>query len=177
MASSTNLLPASIKETPEYTTMRECQMILVDLLSPSINSVVDALFAKGMIPQDVKDEVQLNSMKISTAKTREVISVLTTRIKYHPSVFHEFVSLLKHQDLWTEAIAVNLTSCFESKSNEVASPDSFDDSKPQAMIQDQIHLKLTLPRKCSEEVQKGLSEVQSVQFSMNYRDQVCSVQL
>ena len=57
-----NTTLASIEESPEYTTMRECHVVLVDLLKPAIASLGNTLFAKGLIPQDVKENLRINSI-------------------------------------------------------------------------------------------------------------------
>ena len=127
-----NTSSTSLNESPEYTTMRECHVVLVDLLKSAVGSLGDVLFAKGLIPSDVKESIHETTSRASA--TRVVIDHLTTQIKYCPSLYHEFVRVLEEQGLWTRAVVEKLTSCYDSQAAiPESSPMSVESSEPQSL--------------------------------------------
>ncbi len=160
-------------ESPEYATIRECHVALVDILSMSINSVVVALISKGLIPPDVADKVQLTGTITQASKTREVTNCLSIQIKHNPKIYHKFVEVLNEQGQWTQSIVEKLTSCYNSLLLRVQ--DQAQKASPQnesTIINKDLHLGLTIPAGSSQEVLKSLRRVQ-VSVDYEYQDQVC----
>ena len=144
--------------------MRECHVVLVDLLKPAIASLGDVLFARGLIPLDMKDSVQETSRP--SAAARLVVSCLTTQVKYNPSVYHKFVSILREQGQWTELIVERLSSCYESLT---ACPKSPSASLKSSESLNRLQLEFTLPQDVPQEL---LTVLESVQISVRVEDQV-----
>ncbi len=51
----------------------------------------------------------------SICKARKVFDHILNEIKYNSDVYHEFVSVLQTQGLWTERVLTKLKECYESK--------------------------------------------------------------
>ena len=151
----------SVEESPEYTTMRECHVVLVDLLKPAIASLGDVLFARGLIPLDVKE-----SIRETRKSARKVVNCLTTLIKHNPSMYDKFVSILGEQGLWTELIVEKLTSCYES---QTATPESSSESLKSSESKGKLRLEFSVPQGISQEV---FALLKSVQVSVLIEDQV-----
>ena len=84
----------STLHSPEYNTIKKRYDMLVDFLKPSIRSLGDRLFAKGLIPEDLNDKLTMNSIT-EADKARDVLKHLLTCIKLNSSVYDAFVELLK----------------------------------------------------------------------------------
>lgn len=152
----------SLEEPPEYRAMRESHVIMVDVFKHSIDSLGDALFAKQLIPLDVKDN--LRTMISQATKTREVIDCVTGRVKYKPQAFHDFIMVLKEQGWWTEPAVEHLLSCYETQAMIPQPPST--SSSPRHDSQSTPRIELTVP-------QEVPSEVGIIQISVLYEDEVC----
>ena len=154
----------SVEESPEYTTMRECHVVLVDLLKPAIASLGNALFARGLIPQDVKENLRMNSITPAD-KASEVVDCLTDQVKHNKSAYHKFVSILREQGQWTELIVEKLSSCYESQTATPESSLSLKSSESQS----KLRLEFTVPQDIPQEV---FTVLESVQVRVLVEDQV-----
>ena len=156
----------SLNESPESTTMRECHMALVELLKPAVGSLGDALFARGLIPPDVKDGIQETTSKATAI--RDVIGYLQTQIRYDRQVYHKFVDVLREQGPWTNAVVEQLTSCYESQ-DTIPEPMSVESesSKSQGKLQLEFTVPQDVPR--PQELYHSLG---SVKFKVLQEDQV-----
>ena len=155
----------SVEESPEYTTMRECHVVLVDLLKPAIASLGNVLFARGFIPQDVKENLRMNFITPAN-KASEVVDCVTSQVKHNKSAYHKFVSILREQGQWTELVVERLTSCYESQS---ATPESSLVSLKSSESQSKLRLEFTVPQDIPQEV---FTVLESVQVSVLVEDQV-----
>ena len=98
----------------EYNTMRECHDVLVDLLEPDIDSLGDVLFARGLIPEGIINNLRRSSISPAD-KTRDVVYCMTKRARRDRGTYQKFLNILKEQGQWTEVIVEKLTSCYESQ--------------------------------------------------------------
>ena len=155
----------SVEESPEYTTMRECHVVLVDLLKPATASLGDVLFARGLIPQDVKENLKMKYVTPAD-KAREVVDCVTCHVKHSKSAYHKFVSILREQGQWTELIVEKLTSCYES---QTATPESSSVSLKSSESQSKLQLEFTVPQDIPHVV---FTVLESVQVSVLVEDQV-----
>ncbi len=153
-------------ESPECEALRKCHVVLIETLSLSINSIGDALFAKGLVPPDLRIKIQSSGNTIPpNEKAREILSSLSIQIKHDPKIFQKFVEVLTEEGPWAEFIVEKLTSCYKSlrgAQQTLLKCESAGDEK--------LHLKFTVSKDFSEEV---LRNIHSVQLSVNYKDQVC----
>ena len=143
--------------------MRECYVVLVDLLKPAIASLGDVLFSRGLIPLDVKESIQETCRP--SAAVREVVTYLTSQVKYDLSVYHTFVSILREQGQWTELIVEKLTSCYES---QTTTPESSSVTLKSSESQSKLQVEVTVP-------QKVFIVLDTVEVSVLVEDQVSCV--
>ncbi len=151
----------SQEESPEYRAMRECCGMMVELLQYSIGRLGDALFARQLIPLDVKKNLRATTQSEEN-KTREAIEYTISQIKHNPQVFHDFVAVLKEQDLVD--VADQLVSCYEA---QTATPQP--STLPSSTSQSSPGQQYTLP---SNVIQMMIESVRVVSLQ---EDQVCSL--
>ncbi len=152
---------SSLEESPEYRAMRECYTVMVDLFKPSIESLGDALFAKELIPLDVKEKINTIALP-SSNKTRDVINCIIGKVKHKPQVFHAFVAVLKEQDFLD--VADELVSYYNV---QTATPQP--STLPPSTSQSKLRLQYTLPEGVPSEVIRML---ESVTVSVLFEDKV-----
>ena len=145
--------------------MRECHVVLVELLKPAIASLGDVLFARGLIPQDIKENLRMSSIT-QADKAREVVDCVTGQVKHNKSVYHKFESIIREQGQWTELVVEKLTSCYES---QIAPPESSSVFLKSSESQSKLRLEFTVPQDIPQEV---FTVLESVQVSVLVEDQV-----
>ncbi len=101
-------------ETPQSITIRECYTVLVGQLKSSIESIGDALYAKGLISQDIHSKVLLASV-VPANKAREVFSYLIERVKQDPNAYNGLIAVLTQNGRWTDPVVEKLNATFACK--------------------------------------------------------------
>ena len=154
---------SSLEEGPEYRAMRECIVMMVDLLQFSIGRLGDMLFAKQLIPLDIKKKLS-TTMQSEEQRTREAIEYIISEVKHTPKVFHDFIAVLKEQELLN--IADQLLSCYQS---QTATPQPSSSLTPSYSQGGKLRLQYSLPEGMPSEVIRAL---ESVTISVLYEDKV-----
>ena len=101
-------------DTPQSITIRECYTVLINQLKSSIESLGDALYAKGLISPDIHSKVLLTSI-VPANKAREVFSYLIERVKHDPNAYNGFIEVLIQNGRWTEPVVKKLEATLAYK--------------------------------------------------------------
>ena len=89
----------------------ECTSKLTALLKHDLLEISDHLFAQGLISEDIREQLTLQTVEEQRRASR-LVSNLTDRVKTNPSIFKEFVSVLKALGPWTQDIVKDLEEVY-----------------------------------------------------------------
>ena len=79
--------------TPEYLAFQQCYEFLVLHIELHPNDFCDSLFAKGYIPEAVREYIR-NESNVNKKKAEKLVDSVADQIKHDPSVFHGFIEIL-----------------------------------------------------------------------------------
>ena len=89
----------------------ECTSKLISLLKHDLLTLSDHLFAQALISEDIREQLTLQTVEEQRRASR-LVSHLTDRVKTNPSIFKEFVSVLKVLGPWTQDIVKDLEEVY-----------------------------------------------------------------
>ena len=80
--------------TPEYRAFQQCYETLILTVKLQPGAFCDSLFAKGYIPEAVRDYTR-NESNMEEKKAERLVDSVIDQIKHDPSVFFGFIDILK----------------------------------------------------------------------------------
>ncbi len=103
---------ASFDESPEYETLRECYPVMRDLLKSSIAPLGSELFAHGLIPLNVYENIPESR---TAESTHEVLTHLMNLVRHNPATYNKLVVIIENLGPWTDTILENLRETYAGK--------------------------------------------------------------
>ena len=118
------LLPCSDigQSTPEYLALRNSYRLVVTHVSTQTSDICGALFEKGYVPPAVLNYVTTDGIP-SDKKAEKVVSTLMTKVELDPNVYHGFMSILKSEGPWADAIIKELEEAYKAEQSALADCD------------------------------------------------------
>lgn len=80
--------------SPEYTTMIECTVELMEDFANNLVSITNLLLSKHLITPSIKDQVVNSVHQLPSSRASQLVSVLTSRVEMQPEAFQQMVELL-----------------------------------------------------------------------------------
>ena len=91
-------IPPTSTSTPEYRAFRQCYEALILTVKLQPGEFCDSLFAKGYIPEAVRDYTRSES-NVDKKKAQTLVDSVIDQIKHDSSVFYGFIKILRSRCL------------------------------------------------------------------------------
>ncbi len=101
-----------VTNSPEYTAFQKCYESLIDTIAQECGGFCNSLFAKSFISTEIRDFTRLGPVT-NKKKAEQLVDALADKIKHYPSIFHEFLKILKIQTPFADNLLEQLESLYE----------------------------------------------------------------
>ena len=101
-------IPSTSTSTPEYRAFQQCYETLILTIKLQPGAFCDSLFAKGYIPETVRDYTR-NESNVDKKKAEKLVDSVIDQIKHDSSLFYGFIKILKSRCL--DKLAERLEQC------------------------------------------------------------------
>jgi len=92
---------------PAHKAFRENYSDLVRAIGSSPSEICDSLYSKKLISKEIRNNVQRPNLN-NDDKARILVNAMQDRLKANPSLFSDFIEVLKSGDLATKEIIAKL---------------------------------------------------------------------
>ncbi len=104
------------KASPEWETIVECSVLLIDSIKGNIDNMGNEFHSKWFLSESEYESLkQVGPGSEPSIRARKIISAVECRVKSRPALFEDFIAVLRSQGEWMHDCTRKVEECYKGK--------------------------------------------------------------